>query len=72
MNDLYDDDIPLKHCKFPERDIPIESDRHLPRWVGACCDMTAIMMYSPQAVNVTLSPVIPTKTKSIVCKLDAN
>jgi hypothetical protein len=53
MNELYDDNIPLQDCIFPKRGVPNESNLCNPQWIGACCDMTAILMYSPQIINVT-------------------
>ena len=51
MNDLYEDNMPLQNCMFPKRGILNESDLHLPRWIGACCDMTAIIMRSHRNIN---------------------
>jgi hypothetical protein len=35
---------PVKDYVLPERRIPKHSDLYNPRWVGACCDFTAMLL----------------------------
>ena len=44
FNLLWEDDKPYENCVFPSRDIPKASDMYNPRWTGACCDATAMLL----------------------------
>ena len=44
FEEIWADNTPLENCVFPERTTPIFSDLYNPRWVGACCDFTAMLL----------------------------
>tara|TARA_B100001094_G_scaffold273976_1_gene280678 strand:- start:46 stop:276 length:231 start_codon:yes stop_codon:yes gene_type:complete len=44
FEEVWADNTPLENCVFPERRTPIFSDLYNPRWVGACCDFTAMLL----------------------------
>ena len=44
FEEVWADNTPLENCVFPERTTPIFSDLYNPRWVGACCDFTAMLL----------------------------
>ena len=46
MDDIYEDNTPLENCVFPKRGTANYSDLRNPRWIGACCDMTTIVLNS--------------------------
>ena len=44
FNELWGDDTPRENCVFPTRGMLQLSDMYNPRWPGACCDATAMLL----------------------------
>ena len=44
FNELWEDDTPRENCVFPTRGMLQLSDMYNPRWPGACCDATAMLL----------------------------
>lgn len=65
FNQLWEDDTPRENCVFFTRKIPKASDMYNPRWPGACCDATSMLLtkeYNKPLTNV----VIITKDKNVL------